>query len=230
MVKPSLLVGQAPEEGEEERRLLLRFAAPRDPALIAKWFSYQIFNTECQDWRRCLEAAWRYREREGEREGELDVPCDHRGRVPARQVAVRPAVRLPGRASTGPLDSGSRTSTGKAGWAKASDRAQWRAAQLAGVAPDWNPREHGWTVNWQRPCPTAPALPSSWTKSPGSTAIVPGVTRHREDIGRWLATQRPGGDRLNAEQQRRLGELGVKPQTAVRRADPGERRPAPRVR
>ncbi|MFD7915691.1 helicase associated domain-containing protein [Streptomyces sp. NPDC059752] len=73
VVKPSLLVGRAPEEGEEERRLLLRFAAPRDPALIAKWISYQIFNTELQDWRRCLEAAWRYREREGS----LDVPHDH---------------------------------------------------------------------------------------------------------------------------------------------------------
>ncbi|WP_327286089.1 MULTISPECIES: helicase associated domain-containing protein [unclassified Streptomyces] len=52
---------------------MLRFAAPRDPALIAKWISYQIFNTERQDWRRGVEAAWRYREREGGPE----VPYDH---------------------------------------------------------------------------------------------------------------------------------------------------------
>lgn len=59
VVQPSLMIGEAPDEGEEEARLLLRFAAPRDPALIAKWISYQVFNTEREDWRRGIEAAWR---------------------------------------------------------------------------------------------------------------------------------------------------------------------------
>ncbi|MGW7142483.1 hypothetical protein [Streptomyces xanthophaeus] len=58
---------------EREARLLLRFAAPLDPALIAKWISYQVFNTERQDWRRGIEAAFRYREREGQ----LEVPYGH---------------------------------------------------------------------------------------------------------------------------------------------------------
>ncbi|MFD7258888.1 hypothetical protein [Streptomyces sp. NPDC059874] len=40
---------------------LHRFAAPRDPALIAKWISYTVINTERQDWRRGAEAAFRYR-------------------------------------------------------------------------------------------------------------------------------------------------------------------------
>ncbi|MCX5152207.1 helicase associated domain-containing protein [Streptomyces sp. NBC_00320] len=61
------------DRSEEETRLLLRFAAPRDPELIAKWISYQVFNTERQDWRRGLEAAFRYREREQH----LQVPYDH---------------------------------------------------------------------------------------------------------------------------------------------------------
>ncbi|MET9324869.1 helicase-related protein [Streptomyces sp. NPDC003038] len=52
VVNPSLPVGPAPAEGQEETRLLLRFAATRDPALIAKWISYQVINTERQDWRR----------------------------------------------------------------------------------------------------------------------------------------------------------------------------------
>ncbi|WP_350206308.1 DEAD/DEAH box helicase family protein [Streptomyces sp. 2P-4] len=73
IVQPSPLVGRAPAEGEEENRLLLRFAVPRDPALIAKWISYQVFNTERQDWRRGVEAAFRYREREGD----LQVPYEH---------------------------------------------------------------------------------------------------------------------------------------------------------
>ncbi len=47
---------------------------------------------------------------------------------------------------------------------------------------------------------------------------MPGVTRHGEDVGRWLATQRRDWDRLNAEQQRRLGELGAKKTPRARRA------------
>ena len=73
IVQPSPMIGEAPGNGEEEARLLLRFAAPRDPALIAKWISYQVFNTERQDWRRGAEAARRYREREQD----LEVPYDH---------------------------------------------------------------------------------------------------------------------------------------------------------
>ncbi|WP_327135958.1 helicase associated domain-containing protein (plasmid) [Streptomyces sp. NBC_01343] len=42
------------------------------------------------------------------------------------------------------------------------------------------------------------------------------MTWHGEDIGRWLATQRRDFRRLNAEQQRRLTELGMKPARAVR--------------
>ncbi|MFB6579442.1 helicase associated domain-containing protein [Streptomyces sp. NPDC056402] len=50
------------------------------------------------------------------------------------------------------------------------------------------------------------------------SAIVPGVTRHGDDIGRWLTTQRRNWDRLNEEQQRRLATLGVK---KVRRSSGG---------
>ncbi|MGW7333761.1 DEAD/DEAH box helicase family protein, partial [Streptomyces sp. NPDC054840] len=73
VVNPSLPVGKSPEDGEEESRLLLRFATLRDPALIAKWISYTVINTERQDWRRGAEAAYRYRQREGD----LDVPYEH---------------------------------------------------------------------------------------------------------------------------------------------------------
>ncbi|MFF4324438.1 hypothetical protein [Streptomyces sp. NPDC001568] len=41
VVEPSSLIGEAPGDGEEEARLLIRCAAPRDPALVAKWISYQ---------------------------------------------------------------------------------------------------------------------------------------------------------------------------------------------
>ncbi|WP_392895652.1 helicase associated domain-containing protein [Streptomyces sp. LN699] len=48
--------------------------------------------------------------------------------------------------------------------------------------------------------------------------IVPGVTRHGEDVGRWLTTQRRDWGRLNKEQQRRLGELGMKKAAPARTA------------
>ncbi|MFF5809682.1 helicase associated domain-containing protein [Streptomyces sp. NPDC012746] len=44
------------------------------------------------------------------------------------------------------------------------------------------------------------------------------MTRHGEDIGRWLATQRRDWDRLNEEQQARLGKLGVKKAARARKA------------
>ncbi|WP_405532995.1 helicase associated domain-containing protein [Streptomyces avidinii] len=48
------------------------------------------------------------------------------------------------------------------------------------------------------------------------------MTRHGEDIGRWLATQRRNWDRLNDEQQGRLDELSVKkaPRTRKTTAKP----------
>ncbi|MFF4324619.1 helicase, partial [Streptomyces sp. NPDC001568] len=50
------------------------------------------------------------------------------------------------------------------------------------------------------------------------TAIVPGVTRHGEDVGRWLATQRRDFDRLTEGQRARLAALGVKKAPRARQA------------
>ncbi|MGW3739858.1 helicase associated domain-containing protein [Streptomyces sp. NPDC005146] len=73
VVDPSQTIGPDPEDGEEESRLLLRFAAPRDPVMIAKWIKFQILDTERQDWTRGYNTARRYLDREGS----LDVPYEH---------------------------------------------------------------------------------------------------------------------------------------------------------
>ncbi|MFB9579537.1 DEAD/DEAH box helicase [Streptomyces yanii] len=73
VVDPSQNIGPEPEDGEEESRLLLRFAAPRDPVMVAKWVKFQILDTERQDWTRGYNTARRY----FEREGSLDVPYEH---------------------------------------------------------------------------------------------------------------------------------------------------------
>ncbi|MFE3144250.1 Helicase associated domain protein [Streptomyces scopuliridis] len=70
---PSENIGPEPAEGEEESRLLLRFAAPRDPVMVAKWVKFQIIDTEGQNWTRGYDAARRY----FEREEHLEVPYEH---------------------------------------------------------------------------------------------------------------------------------------------------------
>lgn len=258
IVAPSPLVGEAPREGEEENRLLLRFAAPRDPALIAKWISYQVFNTERQDWRRGIEAAFRYREREGD----LAVPYGHtEGAYPlgrwlsdqrrmfrAGQMTGERAAELEGLGivwDTADAAFEENLAAARAyyelhgtlaaprgaaildvqvgqwltnvrrpgGLGKDPVRAARRAAALAAIDEDWNPAERGWTVDWQRHYAYLTQLLAEGVRL---TSITTGMTRHGEDVGRWLATQRRDWNRLNEEQQTRLGKLGVAPARVVR--------------
>ncbi|MFB6515593.1 Helicase associated domain protein [Streptomyces virginiae] len=262
VVNPSQPVGKAPEEGKEESRLLLRFAAPRDPALIAKWISYQVINTERQDWRRGAEAAYRYRQREAD----LDVPYEHvetAGAFPLgrwlsdQRRAYRAGTMTGERAAEleelgivwDTADAGFETNLGAArayyehhgtlaaprgatildiaigqwltnvrrpgGLGKDAVRAERRAAALAAIDPDWNPAMLGWTVDWQR---HYTYLTQLLTEGARPATIVPGVTRHGEDIGRWIATQRRNWNGLNEEQQHRLATLGVKKAPRARKA------------
>ncbi|MCX4808760.1 helicase associated domain-containing protein [Streptomyces sp. NBC_01214] len=224
--------------------------------------SYTVINTERQDWRRGVEAAWQYRQREGH----LDVPYEHvdadglfpLGRWLSDQRRTFRAGAMTGERSAELEGLGVVWDTAAAGFAtnlgaarayyqlhrtlaaprsatildiaigqyltnirrpgglgKDPERAQRRAAALAAIDPDWNPGTLGWTVDWQRHYAYLAQLLAEGARL---TAIVPGVTRHGEDIGRWLATQRRDWDRLNEEQQLRLGELGVKKTPRARKA------------
>ncbi|MET9724491.1 DEAD/DEAH box helicase [Streptomyces zaomyceticus] len=80
--QPSVNIGSAPGEGEEESRLLLRFAAPRDPVMVADWVSFNVIDTERQDWAR----GWAKLKAYVEREGSARVPYGHReGATPLGQ-------------------------------------------------------------------------------------------------------------------------------------------------
>ncbi|MEU9421118.1 helicase associated domain-containing protein, partial [Streptomyces sp. NPDC048272] len=89
-----------------------------------------------------------------------------------------------------------------------------RARELAAIDPDWNPRDAGWTVDWQRHYAYLAQLLAGGARLDD---VVPGVTLHGEDVGRWLATQQRDFSKLNAEQQRRLAELGVKKAVRARK-------------
>lgn len=64
VVQPSEYIGSPPEEGEDESRLLLRFAAPRDPVMVADWISFNVIDTERQDWARGWSALKTFTDRE----------------------------------------------------------------------------------------------------------------------------------------------------------------------
>ncbi|MFF4323346.1 helicase associated domain-containing protein, partial [Streptomyces sp. NPDC001568] len=91
-------------------------------------------------------------------------------------------------------------------------RAERRAEALAAIDKDWNP---DWTVDWQRHHAYLAQLLAEGARL---TAIVPGVTRHGEDVGRWLGTQRRDFDKLNEGQRARLATQGVKKAPRPRQA------------
>ncbi|AUH38854.1 DEAD/DEAH box helicase [Streptomyces sp. CMB-StM0423] len=100
-------------------------------------------------------------------------------------------------------------------------KAAQRAADLAAIDPEWNPRELGWTVDWQR---NYVKVKTCLDDGASLEELAPGVRVGGEDVGRWLKRQQEGWDALNAEQQHRLAELGVA--AAVRPAD-GRTAPPP---
>ncbi|GAA2247133.1 DEAD/DEAH box helicase [Streptomyces amakusaensis] len=82
VAQPSEYIGAAPGDNEEETRLLLRFAAPRDPVMVAEWVSFNVIDTERQDWAR----GWAKLKTFTEREGHARVPYGHReGATPLGQ-------------------------------------------------------------------------------------------------------------------------------------------------
>jgi len=73
-VNPSMDIGTAPEPGQPENRLLLRFSTTRDPKMVADWVSFNVINTERLDWARGYSAAQEFEKREQH----LRVPFDHK--------------------------------------------------------------------------------------------------------------------------------------------------------
>ncbi|MCX4740865.1 DEAD/DEAH box helicase [Streptomyces antibioticus] len=248
VAQPSVTIGTAPGEGEEESRLLLRFAAPRDPVTVANWISFNVIDTERQDWAR----GWAKLKTFTEREGHARVPYAHReGATPlgqwvaeqrraysAGQLSSRRARRLEQLGMVWSVTDerfqenleaarvyyeehwtlcAPRTATAldrKVGqWLSnlrrpgaLDGRPEWRAA-LEAVDEDWNP---SWPAEWQR---HYAALRELLRDEDGHTDVLPGVTIHGMDIGRWLARQRQHDvwQGLSAGQRERLEQLGIVP-------------------
>ncbi|MEU1940525.1 Helicase associated domain protein [Streptomyces coeruleorubidus] len=248
VVQPSEFIGPPPEEGEDESRLLLRFAAPRDPVMVADWVSFNVIDTEKQDWAR----GWSTLKRFTEREGHARVPYGHRegayplGQWVAEQRRAYGAGQMTGQRARrleklgmvwSPADERFQENLEAAKayyeqhWTLCAPRSavaldrpigqwlsnlrrpgaldghpEWKTA-LEAVDEDWNPE---WPAEWQR---HYAALRELVADEEGQAEVLPGVTVHGMDIGKWLARQRtPKVWQALAEGQReRLEQLGIMP-------------------
>ncbi|MGP4003975.1 Helicase associated domain protein [Streptomyces sp. 8N706] len=248
VAQPSVNIGTPPEEGEAESRLLLRFAAPRDPVMVADWVSFNVIDTERQDWAR----AWAKLKTYVERVGNARVPYGHReGATPLGQWVAEQR-----RAYTAGQMTGQRArrleQLGMV-WSLADERFQenleaakayyeqhwtlcaprsasmldrplgmwlanlrrqgaldgrpeWERA-LREVDEDWNP---AWPAEWQR---HYAALRELVADEEGQADVLPGLTVHGMDIGKWLARQRKPEvwQALTDGQRERLEQLGITP-------------------
>ncbi|MGW7410009.1 Helicase associated domain protein [Streptomyces sp. NPDC054833] len=224
VAQPSVNIGPAPEEGEEESRLLLRFAAPRDPVMVADWVSFNVIDTEKQDWARGWAALKKFTEREqharvpyGHKEGAYPLGswvAEQRRAYGAGQMTGLRARRLeklgmvwsvaderfqenleaakvyfedhwslcaPRSAVALDRPVGQWLSNLRRAGAL-DDHPEWKAA-LEAVDPHWNP---DWPVDWQRHYAALREL----VRDEGQADVLPGVTVHGMDVGRWLQKNR----------------------------------------
>ncbi|MFI5945862.1 Helicase associated domain protein [Streptomyces uncialis] len=224
-VDPSGYIGPAPEDGEEETRLLLRFAAPRDPVMVADWVSFNVIDTERQDWARGWSALKMFTEREhharvpyGHKEGATPLGqwvAEQRRAYAAGEMTGRRAQRLEKLGmvwSVADERFQENLEAAKAYYADhwtlcaprsavalsrpvgqwlsnlrrpgaLEDRPEWRAA-LEAVDAHWDP---AWPAEWQR---HYAALRELLADEEDRSEVLPGVTVHGMDIGKWLAKQR----------------------------------------
>ncbi|MGQ4388860.1 Helicase associated domain protein [Streptomyces sp. SAS_270] len=248
VAQPSVNIGPPPGEGEDESRLLLRFAAPRDPVMVADWVSFNIIDTEKQDWAR----GWANLKKFTEREGHGRVPYGHRegpfplGQWVAEQRRAYAAGQMTGQRAQRLEKLGMVWSLADERFqenleaAKAyyeqhwtlcaprpavaldrpvgqwlsnlrrpgalEDHPEWKTA-LESVDEDWNP---SWPADWQR---HYAALRELVRDEDQADIVLPGVTVHGMDVGKWLARQRTPKvwEALAAGQRERLEQLGITP-------------------
>ncbi|MEV6109182.1 Helicase associated domain protein [Streptomyces sp. NPDC051940] len=263
VVEPSQWIGTPPEEGEEEGRLLLRFAARRDPVMIADWISFNVIDTERQDWARGWAALKRY----VERVGSARVPYGHKeGATPLGQWVAEQRRAF----GAGEMSSVRARRLEQLGmvWSETDARfqenleaarayyaehwtlcaprtatvldrqvGQWlsnlrRPGALEGhpeweealreVDEDWNP---AWPPDWQRHYAAVRELLRDEHGADGWEQVLPGVTVHGMDVGKWLAKQRQPAvwQQLVDGQRERLGRLGIEP---LSEAPPAPAKPA----
>ncbi|WP_432101334.1 Helicase associated domain protein [Streptomyces sp. WAC 04229] len=161
--EPSYL-GEKPEEGEEEERVLLRFGTHRDPALIARFVRYNLLQPEHANWKAGHRAAVAYRGRTGH----LSVPYEHRELTP--------------NGHSFPLG---RWLADQRRALQAGTMAPERAADLDELGMVWEPSEAAWEENL--------AAARAYFAETGTLAAPVTATALDRPVGQWLANCRKKG-------------------------------------
>ncbi|MFF8506435.1 Helicase associated domain protein [Streptomyces anulatus] len=161
--RPSFL-GDEPEEGEEDHRMLLRFGTHRDPALIARFVKYNLLEPEHANWKAGHRAAVAYRERAGD----LMVPYEHRELMP--QGHSFPLGRW--------LADQRRA-------LQAGAMVPERAEDLDALGMVWEPSEAAWEENL--------AAARAYYAQTGTLAAPVTATALDKPVGQWLANCRKTG-------------------------------------
>ncbi|MFF8950694.1 Helicase associated domain protein [Streptomyces sp. NPDC014940] len=176
---PSFL-GEAPQDGEDDQRVLLRFGAHRDPALIARLVRYNLITPEHANWKAGHRAAVAFRERTGH----LAVPYGHRELMPARHsfplgrwLADQRRALAAGRMATE------------------------RAEELDALGMVWDPTDAAWEENL--------SAARAYYAEAGTLAAPVTTTALDKPVGQWLANCRKkhGLGKNQAVTQRRAAQL-----------------------
>ncbi|MFF8953536.1 Helicase associated domain protein [Streptomyces sp. NPDC014940] len=160
---PSFL-GEAPQDDEEDQRVLLRFGTHRDPALVARMVRYNLMEPEHANWKAGHRAAVAFRQRTGH----LAVPYGHRELMPGghsfplgRWLADQRRALQAGR------------------------MASQRAEDLDALGIVWDPTDAAWEENLS-------AARAYFAKTGTLAAPVTAVALDKP-VGQWLANCRKTG-------------------------------------
>ncbi|MFF8732777.1 Helicase associated domain protein [Streptomyces sp. NPDC015171] len=162
--EPSYL-GEAPEEGEPDQRMLIRFGTHRDPALIARLVRYNLISPEHANWMAGHRAAVAFRRRTGH----LAVPYEHRELTPDGEHSF-------------PLG---RWLADQRRALQAGGLASERAADLDELGMVWDPTEAAWEENL--------AAARAYFAEAGTLAAPVTATALDKAVGQWLANCRKEG-------------------------------------
>ncbi|MFG3208015.1 Helicase associated domain protein [Streptomyces sp. NPDC048192] len=174
---PSYL-GEEPEDGEEEQRVLLRFGTHRDPALIARLVRYNLIEPEHANWKAGHQAAVAFRRRTGH----LAVPYEHRELMPGGHSFPLGRWLADQRRSM-----------------QAGTLASERAEDLEELGMIWDPSEEAWEENL--------AAARAYYAETGTLAAPVTATALDKPVGQWLANcRKPDGLGKDEERAKRRAE------------------------
>ncbi|TGB14624.1 DEAD/DEAH box helicase [Streptomyces sp. MZ04] len=171
---------------------LLKFSAPRDPAVLAAFINLRVLNPEHQHWRRGMEAATIYTREHGD----LKVPFTYR--VPESEDQEEAAEGRPTSLAAFPL--GQWIADARRFYAR-GDMDEDRVAQLEKLGMVWSHFDVAWEEGL--------AAARGWAAEAGHLLAPSDATFQGYRVGIWLKNARAAARRAQENEQRHAQGLPV---------------------